>query len=112
VINAVWISISDPVEFFSKSSPIGSGSELQSPVGSLSGNRIMFNTVLHQAKPVLPDVLFFRRIWLFLYLFAGVKRNFWPLRNFWTIIVCQVFCFSEWRNKVWHLLVWCVLCNL
>jgi len=29
---------------------------------------------------------------------AGVKWSFWP------IIVCQLFCFSEWRNKIWWLL--------
>jgi len=26
---------------------------------------------------------------------AGVKRNFWPLRNFWLVIVFQLFFFSE-----------------
>jgi len=26
---------------------------------------------------------------------SGVKRNFWPLRNSWPIIVCQLFCFWE-----------------
>ena len=26
---------------------------------------------------------------------AGVERHFWPLRNFWSIIVCQLFSFSE-----------------
>jgi len=26
---------------------------------------------------------------------SGVKRNFWLLRNFWPIIVCQLFSFSE-----------------
>jgi len=26
---------------------------------------------------------------------SGVMRNFWPLRNFWSVIVCQLFCFSE-----------------
>ena len=40
------------------------------------------------------------------------KWNFWPLQNFWPIIVCQLFCFSEWRNKIWRLLSWCVLCEL
>jgi len=44
VINAVWISISDPVEFFGNSVRSGSGSELQNLVGSQSGNRTMFNT--------------------------------------------------------------------
>jgi len=29
------------------------------------------------------------------YTSAGVKRNFWPLRNFWPIIVCQLLCFTE-----------------
>jgi len=28
---------------------------------------------------------------------SGVKRNFWP------IFVCQLFCFSEWRNIFWWL---------
>jgi len=40
---------------------------------------------------------------------ASVKRNFWPLRKFWPVIVCQLFCFSERRNKVWRLLFQCVL---
>jgi len=26
---------------------------------------------------------------------SDVKRNFWSLRNFWPIIACQLFCFSE-----------------
>jgi len=26
---------------------------------------------------------------------SGVKRNFWPLRNFWPVIVPQLFFFSE-----------------
>jgi len=26
---------------------------------------------------------------------SGVKRNFRPLQNFWPVIVCQLFCFSE-----------------
>ena len=26
--------------------------------------------------------------------------------------VCQSFCFSEWGNKIWKLLFWCVLCKL
>jgi len=26
---------------------------------------------------------------------SGVKRNFWPLRNFWTVNVFQLFCFSK-----------------
>jgi len=46
VINAVWISISDRVEFFLNPVRSGFGSELQNPVVSRSGNRIMFNTVL------------------------------------------------------------------
>jgi len=45
VINVVWISISDPVVFFQN--PVGSGSEVQNPVGSRSGNLIMFNTGVH-----------------------------------------------------------------
>jgi len=44
VINAVWISISDPIEFFRNPVRSGSASELQNPVGSRFGNRIMFNT--------------------------------------------------------------------
>jgi len=43
---------------------------------------------------------------------SGVKRNFWPLRNLWPVIVFQLFCFSEERNKVWQLLFWCMLCKL
>jgi len=39
-----------------------------------------------------------------------VKRNFWPLRNSWPIIVCQLFCFSDERNKIWRLLFWYMLC--
>jgi len=26
---------------------------------------------------------------------SGVKRNFWPLRNVWPVIVFQLFCFSK-----------------
>jgi len=26
---------------------------------------------------------------------SGVRRNFWPLRNCWPVIVFQLFCFSE-----------------
>jgi len=37
---------------------------------------------------------------------TGVKRNFWP------IVVFQLFCFSEQRNKVWRLLFWRVFCKL
>jgi len=44
VINAIWISTSDPFDFFRNPVPPGSGSELPNPVGSRSGNRIMFNT--------------------------------------------------------------------
>jgi len=44
VINAVWISISDPAEIFSKSSPTRIRFWIAEPVGSRSGNRIMFNT--------------------------------------------------------------------
>jgi len=40
----------------------------------------------------------------------GVKRNFWPLRIFW--LFCRLFCFSEYRNKVWRLLYWCVMWKL
>jgi len=47
VINAVWISISNPDELFQNPVQSGSGSELQNPVGSRSGNRIMFNTAVH-----------------------------------------------------------------
>jgi len=48
MIKAVWISISDPVEFFLNPVRSGSGSELQNPVASRSGNRIMFNTAAKQ----------------------------------------------------------------
>ena len=44
VINAVWISISDPFDFFRNPIRSGSGYELQNPVGSRSENQIMFNT--------------------------------------------------------------------
>jgi len=47
VTNAVWISISNPVEFFQNPVQFGSGSEVQNPVGSQSGNLIMFNTGVH-----------------------------------------------------------------
>ena len=43
---------------------------------------------------------------------SGVKRNFWPLRKFWPVIMFHLFCFPEQRNKVWQLLFWCVLCKL
>jgi len=29
---------------------------------------------------------------------SGVKQNFWTVRNFWHVIVCQLLCFSEQRN--------------
>jgi len=48
VINAIWISKSEPVEFFRN--PVRSGSELQNPVGSRSG--IMFKTA--SGKAVTP----------------------------------------------------------
>jgi len=44
VIKAVWVSISNPVEFFQNPVRSGSGSELENPVGLRSGNRIMINT--------------------------------------------------------------------
>ena len=44
MINAVWISISDLVKFFQNPVQSRSDSEMQTPVGSRSGNRIMFNT--------------------------------------------------------------------
>jgi len=37
VINAVWISISDPIEFFQNPVQLGSDSEVQNAVGSRSG---------------------------------------------------------------------------
>jgi len=43
---------------------------------------------------------------------SGVKRNFWPLRNFWPGILSQSFCLSEQENKVWQLLFLCVLCKI
>ena len=52
VINAVWISKSDPVEIFRNLVRSGSGCELQNPVGSRSGNRIMFNTDAHPCSAV------------------------------------------------------------
>ena len=48
VINAGWISISDPVQFFRNPVRSGCGSELQNPVGTRSGDRIMFNTDAYQ----------------------------------------------------------------
>jgi len=44
VINADWISTSDPVEFFQNPVQSGSSSELQNLGGSQSGSWIMFNT--------------------------------------------------------------------
>ena len=44
VISAVWISISDPVEFVKNPVQPASSSGVQNPVGSRSGSRIMFNT--------------------------------------------------------------------
>ena len=55
VINAVWISISDAVECFWNPVRPGSGSELQNPVGSQSGNRIMFNTGSYCDHESFPD---------------------------------------------------------
>ena len=52
VINAVWISISDPVEFFQNPGQPGSGSEVQNLVGSRSGNRIIFNTATFLVQTV------------------------------------------------------------
>jgi len=47
VINAVWISIGYLIQlsFFQNPVQPGSCSELQNPVGSRSGNRIIFNAV-------------------------------------------------------------------
>jgi len=50
VINAVWLSISDPVKFFRNLVRSGSGSELQNMIESLCGNRIMFNTAVHMVE--------------------------------------------------------------
>ena len=47
MINAVWISTFDPVEFFQNPVQSGSGSEVQNPIGSLSWNQTMFNTGVH-----------------------------------------------------------------
>ena len=44
LINAVWISISDPVEFFRNPLRSGSSSGLRNPVVSRSRSRIMVNT--------------------------------------------------------------------
>jgi len=41
--NAIWISISDPVEFFQNPVRSGTGPEFQNPVGMRSGKRIVFN---------------------------------------------------------------------
>jgi len=35
-----------------------------------------------------------------IWLSSGVKRNFWPLRNFWPDIVFQLFFFSEQRKSL------------
>jgi len=53
VINAGWISISAPVEFFQNPVQTGSGSELQIPVGSRSGILIMFNTGTHAQSSLM-----------------------------------------------------------
>jgi len=45
VINALWMSTSDLVEFFRNPVRSESSSELRNPVGLRSWNRIMFNTV-------------------------------------------------------------------
>jgi len=52
VINAVWISISDPLEFFQNPVQPGSGSGVQNPVGLRSRNRIMFNTGVHVIRNI------------------------------------------------------------
>jgi len=56
VFNTVWLSISDPEEFFRNPVRSDSGSELQNPIGSRSGNRITFNTgthwIWHGPRPV------------------------------------------------------------
>jgi len=51
VINAVWISVSEPVEFFRNPVRSGSGLEFQNPVGSRSGNWIMFNAGTNVTTP-------------------------------------------------------------
>jgi len=53
-----------------------------------------------------PDPKFLRRFTV------QCQAKFWPLRNFWRIIFCQLFCFSEQRNKAWQLLFWYVSCKL
>ena len=50
MITAVRIPISDAVEFFQNPIWSGSGSEVKNPVGSWSGNRIMFNTARQASK--------------------------------------------------------------
>jgi len=51
----VWISISDPVEFFQNPVQPGSGSEVQNPVESRIRNRIMFNTGIKREKNLAGD---------------------------------------------------------
>jgi len=52
-------------------------------------------------------LFFFFALFGFLLKFSsGVKRNFWP------VIVSQLFHFLEQRNKVWQLLFRCVSCKL
>ena len=68
VINEVCISTSEPVKFFRNLVQTGSRSELQNPVGSQSGNRIMFNTATWMVIAVLPTLRFSREFRLVFFL--------------------------------------------
>ena len=59
VINTVWITIIDPVHFFWNAVRSGSGSELQNPVGSQSGNRSCSTRVFTASLAFARDQLFF-----------------------------------------------------
>ena len=63
VINAAWISISDPVEFFQNPVQSGSCSVLQNPVGSWSGNRIKFNSGSHSSRILRWYARFVKQKW-------------------------------------------------
>ena len=79
VINEVCISTSEPVKFFRNLVQTGSSSELQNPVGSQSGNRIMFNTATWMVIAVLPTLRFSREFGLVF---------FWICGFFWRVAGC------------------------
>jgi len=62
-------------------------SQLASADMQSNGHEWTANTSLHNTKTVNLVLVHCRR-------HTGVKRNFWPLRNLWPIIVFQLFLFS------------------